>query len=258
MAAKSRIFNLKLDESKGRFVEFKQKLSEFPGKLNIHSALAIAGIVGPLVLTIGDLVAALADHEYSLIKNSISSLALTDIGWLQTIGFLALGLLVEIFTTGLMFNVKRYKWFHVGIAIFVFFGFSMLLIGAFHTDPVGVSRSVEGRIHGYIASASFTLFPVAIWCFLPSFKRDKKWKDLYAYTRMAVILGVVFLVLTRIFQETSGWFGLAERLLVANIVIWVEVMAVRLFVLSLKRPVSPRPVPAPVIGEPAEVEANNQ
>jgi hypothetical protein len=49
------------------------------------------------------------------------------------------------------------------------------------------------------------------------------------------ILAVVFMVITRIFQEKSGWFGLAERLLVANMIIWVEVAAVKLFILSLKR-----------------------
>jgi hypothetical membrane protein len=260
MEMKPKTFSFKqiTGEVKVRTLEYKQKLLEFFGKFNIHSLLAIAGIVGPLMLTVGDLVAALSDPQYSLVKNSISSLALTGIGWLQTIGFLALGLLVEIFTTGFMFNVKRHKWFLLGIAIFVFFGFSMLLIGAFHTDPVGIARTTEGRIHGYIATASFTLFPVAMLCFLPSLKRDSKWKDLYPYTRITFFLGIALLVLTRIFQEKSGWFGLAERLLVANMILWVEVSAVRLFFLSLKRPQAPKTVSTPTIGEPAEVEADSQ
>jgi hypothetical membrane protein len=215
--------------------KYRQKLPFFLNKLNIHTALAAAGIIGPLMLTIGDLTAAMSNPDYSLVHNSISSLALTGIGWLQTIGFLALGLLVEIFATGLMFSVKRAKWFHLGIALLVFFGFGMLLIGAFHTDPVGVERTTEGRIHGYMATTAFTLFPVAILCLLPSFKRDDNWVDLFTYTRITFYAAVGFLVITRIFQEGSGWFGLSERLLVANIVIWVEVIAVRLFVLSLKR-----------------------
>ena len=247
-----------LGESKNKTVEYKQKAQGFFAKLNILSLLAFAGIVGPLMLTVGDLVAALSDPKYSLVKHSISSLALTNIGWLQTIGFLALGLLVEIFTTGFMFNVKRYKWFHLGIAMFVFFGFSMLLIGAFHTDPVGIERTTEGKIHGYIATATFALFPFAVLCFLPSIKKDRKWKDLYSYTRVVVYLGIVLLILTRIFQETSGWFGLVERLLVANMIIWIEVAAVRLFILSLKRPPTRNIVIAPVIVETAEAEANSQ
>lgn len=220
---------------KDRLEWLKQTGRLYVGKLNAHSVVAAAGIIGPLMLTIGDLTAALSNPDYSLIKNSISSLALTNIGWLQTIGFLALGLLVEVFTTGFMFSVKRFRWFHLGIGLFVFFGFAMLLIGAFHTDPVGIERTTEGRIHGYIATSAFTLFPVAVLCFLPSLKRDDNWKDLYRYTQVTFYLAVALLALTRIFQETSGWFGIAERLLVANMIIWVEVMAVRLFVLSLRR-----------------------
>lgn len=229
------IIKFRIEEYKDKIDEFRRNLPFFLKKLNVHSAVAAAGVIGPLVLTIGDLTAAFADPDYSLIKNSISSLALTEIGWLQTIGFLALGLLVEIFTTGLMFSVKRRKWFHLGIGLFVFFGFAMLLIGAFHTDPAGAERTLEGRIHGYMATAAFTLFPVALLCFLPSIKQDDNWKDLYRYTQVTFYVALGFLILTRIFQETSGWFGLAERLLVANIVIWVEVVAVRQFILSLKR-----------------------
>jgi hypothetical protein len=213
----------------------KMKLPSFIGRMNIHSALAIAGILGPLILAVGDLSAALANPDYGLVRDSISSLALTNIGWLQTIGFLALGLLVEIFAAGLLFNVKGVRWFHTGIAIFVVFGFAMLLIGAFRTDPVGAARTIEGRIHGLTASTAFSLFPVALLCFMPSIKRDESWKSLYRYTGVTFILAVVFIIITRIFQEKSGWFGLAERLLVVNMIVWVEVAAVKLFLLSLKR-----------------------
>jgi hypothetical protein len=237
-------------------VDLTCKTRQFWNKLNVHSLLALAGIIGPLSFVIGDLVAALSDKDYDLWKNSISSLALTSIGWAQTIGFLLLGLFIEIFTTGFMFNVKRYKWFLLGIAFFVFFGFCMLLIGAFHTDPVGIVKTVEGRIHGYIATATFGLFPVAVLCFMPSLKRDNRWKDLYKYTRITCILGVLLLVMTRIFQETSGWFGLAERLLVWNMILWVEISAVRLFILSLKRPVTPRPVAIPEIDVSPQAETD--
>jgi hypothetical protein len=96
-------------------------------------------------------------------------------------------------------------------------------------------RTVEGRIHGLTATTTFSLFPVAILCFMPSIKRDGRWKDLYRYTSVTFVLGVVLLVAVRILQEGNGWFGLAERLLVLNMIGWVEVAAVRLFFISLKR-----------------------
>ena len=105
--------------------------------MNIHSALAIAGILGPLIWVIGDLLAGFKTGNYSIMQDSISSLALTRIGWLQTIGFLALGLLVEIFAAGLLFNVKRKRWFNLGVGIFVIFGFALLLYRRF---PYGRRR----------------------------------------------------------------------------------------------------------------------
>jgi hypothetical protein len=215
------------------------KLVPFFKLCNIHTALAVAGIVGPFVLSTGDLFAGLASPGYSIVKDSISSLALTNVGWIQTIGFLALGLLVEVFTAGLLFNIKRgVKWFYLGIGIFAFFGFAMLLIGAFRTDATGIAdaaRTFEGRIHGFVASTSFILFPIALLCLLPSIKRDPNWKYLYVYTLASFILATILVVTIKVLPEGNFLFGLIERLLVANAIIWIEVTAVNMFILSLKR-----------------------
>jgi hypothetical protein len=162
------------------------------------------------------------------------------IGWLQTIGFLALGLLVEIFTAGLLFNVKGVRGFHLGIVVLVFFGFGMLLIGAFHTDPVGAVRTIEGRIHGFTATTSFSLFPVALLFLAPSLRKDPGWKNLFLYSAVTFILAVLLGITLRIVQEKSGWFGLVERILVANMIIWVEVAAINLLRLSFSRSVKRR------------------
>ena len=62
-------------------------------RLNIGSVTALVGIVGPVVVVVGDLAASLSTPGYSLVRNSVSSLALTPIGWLQSICLLAMGLL---------------------------------------------------------------------------------------------------------------------------------------------------------------------
>jgi hypothetical membrane protein len=204
-------------------------------RLNIHSVLALAGILGPLALIGGDLAAALSTPGYSLVRDSISSLAFTSFGWLQTIGFLTLGLLVEIYTAGLLYNIKHARWCHLGIGLFAFFGFAMLLIGAFHTDPVGGPTTFEGAIHGFTARTVFSLFTVAALALAPSIKKDPGWQPLFRYTIATAILAVILAVVLRFFPEKTSWFGLIERILVANMVLWVEVTAINLFRLSLKR-----------------------
>ncbi|MFC2023034.1 hypothetical protein ACFLTL_02645, partial [Chloroflexota bacterium] len=74
------------------------------GPLNIYSLLALAGIIAPIVLITANLIASFSVSGYSLIHDSISSLAWTPMGWLQTISFLAAGLLIEVFVAGLLFS----------------------------------------------------------------------------------------------------------------------------------------------------------
>ncbi len=204
-------------------------------KLNVHSALAFAGMAGPVVLIVTDIVASSANPGYSLVRDSISSLALTKLGWVQTIGFLAIGLLVEIFTAGLLYNIRTRRAFHLSITCLVIVGFGMLLLGAFRTDPVGAPDTAEGIIHHIAATAVFWLFPIASLLIAPSIKNDPYWQNVYKYTIITGILGFILVIMVAILENTSSWFGLAERLLVANMIIWVEVMAFKLLYLSLTR-----------------------
>ncbi len=205
-------------------------------RVNFHSVLAMAGMAGPIVLAATDLSVGIAQPGYSPIKDSISSLALTHLGWVQTIGFLAIGLLVEIFVAGLLFNVRPARGFHLGIGLLVVFGFCLLLIGAFRTDPVGTDpHTTEGAIHTFVASGVFWLFPLALAFMAPSLRQDTHWHNIYVYTLAACVIDVVLVVAMGIFGDTVGWFGLMERLTVANMIIWVEVAAIKMLRLSLKR-----------------------
>jgi hypothetical protein len=204
-------------------------------RLNIHSALALAGMAGPLVLIATDFTAAFTSPDYNMVRDSISSLALTRLGFLQTIGFLAIGLLIEIFTAGLLFNIKGVRGFHFSIGLLVFFGFALLLIGAFRTDPVGGPETVEGTIHGITATGAFWIFPVAILVIAPSLRNDPAWRALFLYSIIVGFLAIVLVITLGVLPNETSWFGLLERIVVANMIIWVEVSAIRLLLLSVKR-----------------------
>jgi hypothetical protein len=98
-------------------------------RLGVNSVPAIVGIVGPVVVIAGDLTASSSISGYSLVRDSVSSFALTSLGWLQTICFLAMGFLWEIFAAGLYFNIRRARGFRVGILLFALCGFVLMLIG---------------------------------------------------------------------------------------------------------------------------------
>jgi hypothetical membrane protein len=209
-------------------------------RLNIDSVPALVGIVGPIVVVVGDLAASLSTPGYSLVRDSISSLALTRIGWLQSICFLAMGLLLEIFVAGLFFNIRRARGFHAGIGLLALCGFVLLLIAAFHMDALGGSRTTAGIIHTVTSYGLGLLFPIAILSLSPSLKSTPDWKNIFVYTLVAAILALALIIGAFLIDQT-GWFGLYERIIVVNALIWVEVVAVHLLRLLLRREPKPQP-----------------
>jgi hypothetical membrane protein len=207
-------------------------------RLNIGSAPALAGIVGPIVVVVGDLAASLSTPNYSIIRDSISSLALTPIGWLQSICFLAMGLLEVFFVAGLFFNIRRARGFHPGIGLLAFCGFGLMLIAAFRMDHPG-APPIEGIIHTVASYGLGLLFPIAILLLTPSLKSDPNWKNIFIYTLVAGVLALA-LIMGVFLLDQRGWFGLYERIIVANVIIWVEVVAVHLLRLSLTREPKPQ------------------
>jgi len=208
-------------------------------RLNIHSVPALVGIVGPIVVIVGDLAASLSTPGYSSIRDSVSSLALTGIGWLQSICFLAMGLLLEIFVAGLLFNIRRARGFHLGIVILALCGFLLMLIAAFRMDAPGGPRTTAGIIHTVSSYGLGLLFPFAILSLAPSLKSTPNWKNIFIYTLVGSVLALV-LIIGAFFIEHTGWFGLYERIIILNGLVWVEVVAIHFLRLLLRQKPKPQ------------------
>ena len=207
-------------------------------RLNIHSVPALVGIVGPIVVAVGDLAASSSVPGYSPVRDSVSSLALTSIGWLQSICFLAMGLLLEIFVAGLFFNIRRARGFHAGIVLLALCGFVLMLIATFHMDHSG-APPIDGTIHTIASYGLGLLFPIAILSFAPSLKSTPNWKNIFIYTLIAGVLALA-LILGALLAEQRGWFGLYERIIILNALVWVEVVAIHFLRVLLKREPKPQ------------------
>ncbi|MDH4067554.1 MAG: DUF998 domain-containing protein [Dehalococcoidia bacterium] len=209
-------------------------------RLNVNSVPAIVGIIGPILVIVGDLTASSSVPGYSLVRDSVSSFALTSLGWLQTICFLAMGLLWEIFTAGLYFTIRRARGFHAGIILFALCGFVLMLIAAFHMGHTGAPR-IDGRIHTIASYGLGLLFPIAILCLAPSFKSTPNWRPIFIYTLVAGALAFG-LIMGALFGNQRGWFGLYERIIILNALVWVEVVAIHFLRLLLRRESKPGPL----------------
>jgi len=207
-------------------------------RLNINSVPALVGIVGPIVVVVGDLAASLSTPDYSPVRDSISSLALKPIGWLQSICFLAMGLLLEVFVAGLFFNIRRARGFHVGIGLLALCGFMLMLIATFHMDHPE-APAIDGIIHTIASYGLGLLFPIAVLSLAPSLKSTPNWRNIFVYTLIAGVIAFA-LILGALLSDQTGWFGLYERIIVANAIIWVEVVAIHILRLFLRREPKPQ------------------
>ena len=204
------------------------------GPLNIYGLLALAGIIGPIVFIITNLVIIFSNPGYDILHNTVSSLAWTHLGWLQSIGFLAVGLFVEVFDAGLLFSVRGRRGFGTGIMLLVCLGFGLLLVGAFQEDINDTVRTIHGVIHTTSAAIVFSIFPIASLLIALSLRKDPYWKGLFIYTIVATILAFGFVAVHFGLLPNQDWMGLYEQIMIGNMVIWVEVMAIQLLRLSMR------------------------
>ena len=200
--------------------------------LNIRFVSALAGIVSPLLIGVIDLVSIFSIPGYNPFVKSVSDLALTRLGWLQTTGFILSGLLVIMLAVGLYSSISKRRGFKTGIAFLAFCSFSLVIIGIFHKDPTGTAMTTRGMIHWAGAFVVFQLFPLVCFLLAPSLKADPRWKSLFAYTTATGIIAVILIAIGWCLGTDFHWFGLFERILATNQGIWLEVISIRLLLLS--------------------------
>lgn len=215
------------------------------GWLKLHGFLAMAGILGPLLLLGAEIVVFPSVGNYNPIRDSISILAWTGLGWIETSTFLTTGFLLEVFAAVLLLGIRGGRGFNPGILLLTCSGFGLLLVGAFPTDIPYFSHTLAGTIHGIAANTTFILLPVSILLIAPSLKRDTYWRALFPYSMVTAVAALIWIIFYRVcLPPELSWFGLYERILAGIEIIWVEVMAfwlLRLFLAGYQN--APLPVP---------------
>jgi hypothetical protein len=109
-----------------------------------------------------------------------------------------------------------------------------MLIATFHMDAPGGSRTTDGTIHAIASYGLGLLFPIAILSLAPGLKSTPNWRHIFVYTLVAAVVAFG-LIIGAFFTEQTGWFGLYERIVILNALIWVEVVAIHFLRLLLKQ-----------------------
>src|SRR5579871_4863642 len=204
-----------------------------------------SGAIGPLLFVLVVLIEGATRPGYNAWQTTISTLSLSEQGWVQIANFYLFGLATLCFAAGL----KRV--FHTGLAslagpaLFAVVGVGLILTGVFVTDPFlgypaslpeSVPESLHGTIHNFAALAVFLALPVTCFVMGRRFARNPAWRSWATLSRAAGVLVLIFF----------GWFftsisaaadampgetihaGLLERITSMIGCLWMSALAFRL------------------------------
>ena len=207
---------------------------------------AVAGMVGPILFTLGFVVQGLFRRgEYDPIAETVSALEAGPNGWIQQLNFLVFATLMMIFGAGLGAGLRTGRR-SIGSAVVGFWGVGLLGAGLFplREDFAGQTYDPTG-VHQPIGAVFFlsTWVGLAVlsWCLRP----DPRWRGLARYTLLTSgALAVLFLVMAALGISSSAplhpWAGLIQRLVLAVWFPCLVALAARL--LQVSRSPSAMPV----------------
>jgi hypothetical membrane protein len=184
---------------------------------------ALAGVVAPILCASIFVIAARLRPGYSSIRQYGSDLALGQNGWLQTANFILVGLLLICFALALQRGIKSAQGSKLGPALVGVYGLGWVLVGVFH-----------GALH-QLSTDLFVALPLSCLAIAPRLAADEQWKG---YVRLTVGFGIVGLVFSAgwyvhhihvLIPHIDSWIGLYQRVFYAELLAWIEIMALHLF-----------------------------
>ena len=162
------------------------------------SALALAGIAGPIIFAVVALMHSLLREDQSLWEHPVSALAAGPSGWIQNVNFLLFGSFMIAYAKGLHLGVRSSRWGLVSVGFLVLSGIRVMWGGLLPATDATSSFDENRLLH------------------IPGFR----WKSLTTYALLSGIAMLVLIVVGGALVRPPGsplhaWFGLFQWVLLA-------------------------------------------
>jgi hypothetical membrane protein len=189
------------------------------------AGLAITGALSYVAI---DCVLALADPQYSLIRNAESDYGVGPNAWLMDFNFLLRGVFSVAAVIAIALTTTRQGRSRLGLALIGAWACCSALLGFFPDNPVGTPTTQSGQIHLLLAGIAFAA--VATGTVLTSHRigGDPAWlsvrRSLLVVSSLAIVAGTLAILSIR---RPQADFGLYERIFLGLEILWI-VLASRL------------------------------
>lgn len=194
---------------------------------------AVCGIIAPVMFTTVLVTLGLLRPGYSHISQAGSELG--EVGApnaiIMDINFIVFGILIIVFAFGLHQGIGGGRGSKIGPSLLAVFGaVAGVGNGLFPCDPGCNFVTLTGTMHNVLGLTGFSALIGAALVLPRRLKIDGLWQGYRSYSLVSGLLMVLFLVAFMVFTGfLPSYRGAIQRLLVADFLLWIGVMAVRLF-----------------------------
>ncbi len=200
---------------------------------SIQQGLAICGIIGPILFTIVLITLGFLQPGYNHITQYMSEFGAIDAPFayiMNTVGIPLLGLLIIAFAFALNKDINNGNGSKIGPLLLVVSGVSFFSCGIFRCDPGCIPISTIGFLHSYVCSIALFSLIFAPFFMFHRLTSDDRWHN---YQYYSLTIGIVALFLGILFKLSSfgDLVGLFQRIIFGVPLLWVEIMAIKLFTL---------------------------
>jgi hypothetical membrane protein len=205
-------------------------------RLALQRASAACGIVAPFLSAVVAAGVGYLHPGYDFTEQRLSELGASGAPYaalFNVMGLMASGVLVAVFSVGLYLEFSD-RLARIGSGLLTVCGASLFMTGVFPCDVGSVEASVSGIMHGVFAGiGTFAIIGAALAMWL-GLKRDAVWRD---HSRFSLGVAVVAVALYLPYQvcPVTGWIGTFQRMLVLVLLVWIEVMSIKLLSRSWAR-----------------------
>ena len=205
-------------------------MNEFRQRLTVWS-----GLIGSLLFVAIFVAEDVFSPDFNWLSTAVSEHSRTAHGWIQITTFILVGLLLVIFSRGIVEELRNAPGSRTGPLMIGITGVCLILSGPFVTDPGGVvmgssGATWHGAMHGIVGAIAFTLMPLSCLVFYRCLRSQPAWSSFARWSLTVcffIIFGIALLKLAQL-GVMRGLLGLFQRLLLVAYFGWIFVLALRL------------------------------
>lgn len=167
--------------------------------------------------------------DHNPIRQTTSQYAVGPYGFLMTSAFLSMSVASFVLVIGLYKRVSPPARSQIGLVLLGIWGVGVLIAMIFPINLDGTPLTTSGMIHRISGPVAFLSLAAGAILVSRRFKQDENWRSLHrsALILSWIMLAAFIMTFLNIITE-SGFAGLFQRILLATVVTWFILVAVRL------------------------------